>query len=493
MTNWIIHGLICINHEEEGYSSITFYGRTDPKLKIPPDNDTYVALGWKRLTAIYTDDEKQVYAGTLSRTLLYFGAKVWINCPDLFHIEGDTDITLRADLFANNRRVPGNYGKFQYNHKTVSPKKQVVAHGHAEETHKKLNLFDKSEYSFQYELCEQYKLSEDEGKGMVYIYTVPKGKIPLQIDVPTTILNFDQEGRLSARVYHKNRESNEIGLNDVPPSGYLVFYIDGKRLQTNTGKYKFNISPNGFASIPFTPTLKEKWEKGTHNITASFNVDTPELQEKYVSTNGSGTLYIGDDTNYPTLTSTTPWCTSKDSSKTLTFLTNKKIKGKISLYIDYEKVPLIGCDENKELTINVNANQTFEISFDAPDTLPSDECHWNYGGYHVISLLYSLNDGGDYPMEYISYFKDFYIQSPISLVIDGEPDINTYGNNFYYLEGDTIKHHISEKKPSTVIGHKLTINVTNEEHKEDIVNEGYVRVTFVSRNNEENMEENTNI
>ena len=101
---WYIYGLILINTESheiidetgtegdqyEFYSEIKFYGRTDPILKVPSNKVSY---GWQQLTAIYSDDFKQIYASTFKRTLLYYGRKVWINCPTIFHIKNDKTLT----------------------------------------------------------------------------------------------------------------------------------------------------------------------------------------------------------------------------------------------------------------------------------------------------------------------------------------------------------------------------------------------------------------
>ena len=310
----------------------------------------------------------------------------------------------------------------------------------------------------------------------------------------TIILNQNQNGKLVARV-HRQDYQTIINREDTPGGGYVTFYIDGKKVWYNK-QTQWKLNSSGFASVPFK-ALASQWSVGTHNIVATYTPDTPELQKKYIETSGGGTLFIGNDKNFPAFQSDSAWCTFIGNfSKTLSIYSNKELDGYVQLYIDEQLVKLKHTSSpNYKLKVNVAPYNTFDLSFSTTSSLQED--NWLFTGYHNIKIVYSHKDSEEeVPIEYIHYFNDFYIQCPINLSIDGEPDINPYVDNLFYINsngnvGFFNAENISPK--SMCIGHIMRIKVENKQDKNDIVNKGCVKVTLVSRTEKTNIQETTNI
>lgn len=474
---------------ETKFSEIVVDGETRPILKIPSDQ----IYGWKRLTAIYSDDFKQIYLGTIRRTLVYYGAKVWINCPCVMY-GGEKTITFKADLFAHNRRVPGEVALFYYLNDEVPLGKVDVVDGHVELTVPvdDLEIINKSKFKLKFEPSFFYELAPAVGEGVVFVKEGNQ-KTPLTVDVTTTIANDNEWVKLVARVYRKNHEKYINFPGDLPGGGYVIFYLDGQKIWSQNN-YKWYLNEAGYASVPIKPSMY--FGRGTHNITAIYYPDTPELQAKYVETTGCGTLFLGDDKNKPSLTNTSRLCTYiGNSNKEIVFNSNRNLNGLFELILDGIILA----------TSRVNNTRSVTLSFDTlGDWKQNVEYLWNFPGHHNLILKYSTDDGGSYPMEYWYYLDDFFIQTPINIELVGDIDTNSQtvngenvyvGNNLYYINsnGKYVWYSpMNNREKSTTLGNKVKVKVTDTLDKKNKVNEGYLRFTFVTRTEENNMEEHIN-
>lgn len=473
------------------YSEIVENGETRPVLYIPR-NTSY---GWKRLTAIYSDDLKEIYLGTIKRTLVYYGAKVWVNCPCIFYTKGDKTITLKADVFSHNRKIPAGQGLFHFNDKQLSLWKVNVSNGEVAETFNiasRISINDTSNYSFFFDPNYDYELAPDNGSGLIYLVSHPEDKTRLTVDVSTIIMNQYETQKLVARVHHYNYTSYIKSPTDIPQGGYVTFYVNGRKIGQG------NINTAGFATVPYKGNLPH----GTYTITATYTPDTPALQLKYTSTSGCGTVYLGTSALKPTITSQTPLCTYKNNSEMeLKFKSDKILNGTVKLYIDGEAVLLNNSELGKEIA--VNDTDTIKLVFDTLGQTTNKNYRWNYSGYHNLILKYSVDDGLGYPMEYYYYLDDFYIQIDTSIELQGEVDNTSvtkngstiYVGNNLFDESDGIVEWYSPangRAKNTTIGKKITVKIINSENPDDIIDEGRVRLTFVTRTKENNMEENIN-
>ena len=495
---WSIYGLIQINTEENGYSEINYDGQTTPVLKAPED----INYGWKHLTAIYSDEFKEVYLGTLRRTLLYMGAKVYINCPCVFVDSKDKTIELKADLFYHNRRIPTSVGSFYHHNENLTVAGVTIQNGYAHETYNipsDLEVKDRDEYTFKLFADIDHQLSPALNSGYIYVVDTPSNKTRLSVDVYTIIANQGETSKLVARVHHKNYQDYIKYPTDLPTigEGYAEFYIDGIRVELPDGKYKFDVNSSGFVTAPFQVTQ----DKGTHNILVNYYPDAPAAKSQYVKTGGCGTLYVGDDPDKTELTITSNRCTFiGNTSKTLTFTTEENLKGKISLYIDMEPVKLLNSDDD-EYSLTVDGRNSFELSFDTLERPTNPDYRWNFTGYHNLSLKYSVDDGDFVPVDFWYYLDDLFIQRETSIEIFGEEDNNEIlsdgesvyvGNNLYYMDGTTYRWYSPQNRPkNTTIGDELIIKVNDVENPDKKVNEGFVKVTFITRYNK-TLEENLN-
>lgn len=512
-TKWSVYGLVQINHESKNYSKILINGRTQPVLKIPSkdNNGNVIKKGWKRLTAVYDDDIKEIYLGTLRRTLLFYGAKVWINCPCVFINYSTMEVTLKADLFANNRKVPGGTGYFYIFSERVSTKKIKVVDGHAEETitiDEGIDLDDVITYSFRFSFSEKFLLAPDVGTGRIYVEKLSPHKTRLTVEVTNIVASKGTETKLIARVYHKEHGDVINHPSDIPSGGYIVFYVDGKRVGSA------NIVNSGYAQINYTVDKNI----GIYNITATYVPNTPELQTKYDKTTGCGSLFVGSFANKPNIEVNTALCAPlRSQSKVISFTSDKILNGEIQAYLDQELIHLVGGTAPK-WSIKVSNTKTFSIDFDTLGPISTTYYHWAYSGYHNFMIKYSVDDdvyptesnGKTYPLEYYYYLDYFYIQKPVFIELVGELDTNSQtvpsgvnegkkvyvGNNIYYIGSDNTYHWVSpsltSRKKSTTIGHKVKVRIICEENEKELVEGGYVKLTFVTRTENNNMEENIN-
>ncbi len=558
---WYIKGLIQINAEDidkitkDRFSPIKELGLTDPYLKIPeknPATNIVIPKGWKRLTAIYDDNEREKYLGSLRRTMLFYGAKVWINCPCTFVDKKTRKVTLKADLFANNRKVPDGcnknnvcsekrgYGYFFVGSIRVSHHRQYVKNGHVEETvtlPKDIEIIDRMEYSFVFEFSEHYLLAPDKGTGIIFTKTVSKGKTPLTVEVPTIITHEGLMPKLIARVYHTNHGKYVNYPDDLPSGGYITFYVDGKKIGSS------NITTSGFAThalnlttLPTTPR-KDGIGYGVHNITAVYVPDTEELQKKYERTQGCGSLFIGkEDTNRPYINSITPLCTHRGNSNfEITFTSNKPLNGKVQLIMDLIPVKLYEDPIKVEYTEDPDYLKTiteddlvevkdkdgniqqykFKLNFDTIGQVEDTNHHWLFSGYHNLMLKYMVYDnfyseeGEYYPMEYYYYLNDFYMQIPVHIELVGKLDTNSQtmpngsrvyvGNNLHRLidktnttdNNNTMWYAPGTNRPtSTTIGNIIQVRVVNNENEGKLVEGGKLKFTFVSRTENNNIGNN---
>lgn len=509
---WTVYGLVQINTEyqkwivldedgkevqKEGYFTIVDYdGMARPVLKAPLD----MSYGWKNLTAIYDDEIKQKYQSVLKRTLLYLGAKVYLNCPCIFFDENDKTITLRADLFYHNRRVPGGVGSFYHNNNILDSSYVYVKDGVACEVFDvpdELGVSNNDSFMFDFYANTDFQLAPAFDNGVIYVNQVPRDKVPLRVDVETVIVNEAEDAKLVARVYHKNYVDYVKYPDNLlhTSEGYVEFYIDGKRVETGNGKFKFDLNSAGFATAPFSATMG----KGVHKVLANFYPDTPDSNARYVKTGGCGTLYIGDDPDKPQISTSTPLCTFiGNENKTITFNSNEFLKGNLRLYIDMKPVALLNSNTD-DGSLDVNGVKTVDLSFDSLEDTDNENYRWNFTGHHNLALKYTIDDGDYYPLEFWYYLNDLYIQRQTLVKVDCELDNNTIedndenvyvGNNSFYINGTNpvwYSPHTTDK--SKTIGNKLIINVEDLENPKYTVNEGHVRVTFITRYNK-SLEEN---
>lgn len=470
-----------INKEKEGYTKVDYDGVARPVLKIPAD----IPKGRRRLTAVYTDEKRKVYAPSLARTLVIYGSKAYIHCPTIYHFRDDPEITLLANIFSNNRPVPGGYAIFKIQNLTVSKERLLVTGGHVEET---LQMYVRTDKTYQcpYEGSEHYKISEARGEGTILVYDIHK--IPLIVEVLRLIANEGESTKLVARVYHRNHDTVVNYPDDIPESGTITFFIDGKKVSYNNESL-IPINKNGFATIPIVANQGV----GVHEITAIYEPDTPEMKLKYVTTAGANTLFIGTDTNRPVLTQVGLNCGVRGEEYVFRFNSSRKLNGKVRLFIDGSAIAARETDRNGDITFFGNTLPLFEQevsdknSFTFTITVPNyrhghQDGIWGYAGYHNMIIEYIEYDDELGDMEYWYIWKDFYVQIDTHIFIDDKFLDNT-GNNLYIIENDAVVHHkpSADKIPqSTVVGNPLRIFVRDVDTDEPIPN-GKVRVKITPR------------
>lgn len=523
-TIWYIHGLVKINYEKEGYSAIysTSNGRTNPILKIPSGTP----YGWKNLTAIYDDRVKEVYLGSLRRTRVYYGAKVWINCPCVVYDEEKGTVTLKADLFAHDRKVPVGFGRFFIGNIKVSKTRVYVVDGHAEQTIKvsdypNLEITSGTKYTFKYAFNEKYQLSPDNGYGRIIINKTEKGKTKLTVEVIPTIMDDNEKQKLVARVYHTNHGDYIRSPEDIPQGGTITFYINSPPRKDDPYQREVSVKvgsapivESGFAMIEFNPS-QFKIGGGAYNIKAVYT-PSEELGGKYDETIGCGTLYVGDYPDKPVLTLTSNLCAKLGlDEKVLSFTSNKTINGDISLYMDWEPLQLLDSENHPVYSLSFTDTRNITIRFNLLGSVSDDYKHWLYGGKHNLILKYTTNDGfkyyegdtGEHPLEYWYYLDYFNIQTPVRIELVGDLD-NIYdtdnegnnifvGNNIFNIvtrnNKKTYELHIpipSEREKSTTTGNNIPVRIINRENPDRIVQGGKIILSFATRTVEENKQTN---
>ena len=333
--NYIIHTFgRKINKEKEGYTDVDWDGVARPVLKIPSD----IPKGRRRLTAVYTDERQEINQPSLARTWLIYGSKAYVHCPTIYHQKDLPDITLLANIFSNNRPVPGGYAKFKIRNKTVSPTILPVKQGHVEETHH-IRISENKSYQCPYEGSETWKISEGRGEGMILLYELTR--IPLIVDVLKLICNEGESTKLVARVYRREHGKVVNYMEDIPEDGRITFYIDGKQVFHGDLTH-IQIDKNGFATIP----IIANYGIGVHEITAVYDPYTDAMKEKYMITYGANTLFIGNDTNKPVLTQIGKNCGVRGQFYTFEFNSNRELNGKIRIFIDGVSINSSECEEN---------------------------------------------------------------------------------------------------------------------------------------------------
>ena len=481
-----------INKEKEGYTDVDSDGVARPVLKIPSD----IPKGRRRLTAVYSDERRKTHAQSLARALVIYGSKAYIHCPTIYHFIQDEDITLKANIFANNRPVPGGYAIFKIQNKTVSTSRLPVTLGHVEETYSIPVHVDKT-YQCPYEGSEHYKISEARGEGVILVYR--EEKTPLIVEVLRLITNEHEHVKLVARVYHKNHGKVVNFPDDIPESGNITFFIDGEKV-TYDGVSAIPISKSGFATIP----IVADYGIGVHEITAVYEPDTEELKLKYNTTCGANTLFIGNDTNKPVLTQTGLNCGVRGEEYMFEFKSSRKLSGLVRIYIDGSTINGSECYQNGDITIFGDTLPLYEQevmdknSFTFTIIIPNNrwvtqDGIWGYAGNHNMLIQYIEYDDELGDMEYWYTWKDFYIQIDTKVYvedkfIDNTSDNGKYtGNNMYIKENGEIVHYKpseSEMDKSLSIGNPLKIYVRDVDTNDPIPN-GTVKVKIKSRKKNE--------
>ncbi|MBO7210102.1 MAG: hypothetical protein J6V44_03695 [Methanobrevibacter sp.] len=476
-----------INKEDEGYTNVDDDGIARPVLKIPSD----IPKGRRRLTAVYTDERQEINRTSLDRTWLIYGSKCYVHCPPIFQPNNMEHVTLIANLFSNNRPVPGGNAIFKISEKTVSSGKIPVVNGHLEETHQ-YKATKTTLYQCPYEGSEIWKISEARGEGPILVYV--ENKTPLIVDVAKIIMNKDETGKLVARVYLRNH-GTEVTPDEIPSSGTMTFYVDYEQHGDPV-----EISKNGFATIEYEATH----DIGVHTITAVYKPDTDEMKEKYQETSGANTLFIGDDTNRPTLTQVGLNCSVKGEEYVFDFNSSRNLTGKLRIYIDGISINANECVENGNTTFfgntqtlyeqTVNEVSNFKFTLTIPDYKSNTmESLWGYSGYHNMIIQYLETDTELGDMEYWYYWDDFFVQISTLVYIDdtfmdNTSDNNKYtGNNMYVEESDGTYIHFKPTENqiphSITVGSPMKIHVIDEDTGEP-VKKGHVRVTVTTRKKE---------
>ena len=488
-----------INIEKEGYTDVGEDGIARPRLKInDPERDVGlkpIPKGRRRMTAVYTDERREEYKSSLTRTWLIYGSKCYVHCPTIYHPANLEEITFTANLFANNRPVPHGNSKFKYNGKTVSKAKLPVSNGYVEETFQ-LIVHNGSEYSCHYEGDEIYWISEGMGVGDIYKYI--DYKTPLVVDVNRLIMNVGETSKLVARVYLRDHGDSVNYPADIPESGTITFYIDREQYGQPVP-----IKQNGFASIPYTATHGV----GVHLITAIYKPDTEKMKELYQETTGANTLFIGDDTNKPKLTQTTKNCGKRNEEIELAFNSDRELNGLIRIYIDgtsLKDTTKSGSKTRTNGTITMYGNKgvlyeqlvqnkssfSYHIKIpDREDMLP--ESIWGYGGYHNMIIQYVEFDEELGDMEYWYMWDDFVVQIETKISVDGDLD-NTSDNGVYtgnnmYIDDETIvfrpNNNFNEVPQSITVGNPLRVLV--EDAKDfNVIKGGTVKIIVDTRDSD---------
>lgn len=481
-----------VNKEEEGYTNVDYDGIARPVLKIPSD----IPKGRRTLTAVYTDERKEINAPSLDRALLIYGSKCYIHCPNIYIPDTSEEVTVYANLFANNRPVIGGDSEFKLEYNIIS-NAIWVTHGYSEYTHK-TKIKDTALYQCHYLGSEVFKISEDEGEGSIFTYH--EDKIPYVVDVMKIITNQKDDctkgkTKLVARVYHKNHSENYIKYpQDIPPKGEMVFYVDDEKIGT------VSVDENGFGTIGINPS---KYSVGVHTIVVIYNPSS-ENAVNYSQRAGSNTLFVGNDENKPCFTQNGLNCGIKGEDYVFSFNSSRKLNGKLRIYIDGRMINSSECNETGNTVFLGNKQSVYEQevenvnSFTFTTKIPDHssgkiEDSWGYSGHHNMLIQYIETDEELGDMEYWYYWDDFYIQIEIdiyidNLFIDNTSDGNTFtGNNMYLFDSQDNPIHF---KPTTnqipksiCVGSPLKIHVEDEDSKKPVT-KGKVKVTVTTRKKE---------
>lgn len=483
-----------INKESKGYTEVDYDGIARPVLKIPSD----IPKGRRRLTAVYTDERQEINAPSLDRTWLIYGSKCYVHCPFIYVEDTTKEVTVFANLFSNNRPVPGGNSIFKINYKTISPNKLKVVNGYVEQT-KETTIKNTTLYQCMYEGSELYKISEGEGEGAIIPYH--ESKTPYIVEVMKVITNQKDDctkgkTKLTVRVYNKNHANGYLKYpNDMLKEGTVDFYVDNKKVGSSS------VDKNGFATIPITPS---QYTVGVHTIVAIYNPST-NLAPLYSSHAGSNTLFVGNDKNKPCITQNGLNCSSKGTNYSFSFNSSRNLNGKVRLYIDGMTINASECsnkEENLEFMGNdrliyeqeVKNTNHFTFTVKIPDhNTNKAEDSWGYSGNHNMMIQYLEADDELGDMEYWYYWDNFYIQIDTNIYIDNTfvdntSDNGTFsGNNMYLIDSSNEYVHF---KPTTnqipksiCVGNPLKIYIEDKDSGEKIT-KGKIKVTITTRKKE---------
>lgn len=453
-----------INQEPEGHSKVE-EGYTDPLLKIDVDsNGIPIKLGKHNLTAKYLPNE--YYGGSNVRSVLYYGSKVWVHCPPIYIYQGESLLHLTANIFSKNQRVHEGEVKFLLNSKSVSEQLRVTD-GFVTTLINQKQEQDKT-YECIYdgyipetlpdEEWENHILSESNGKGNIHVIEL-KGT-PLCVEVSTIIVCTNEVSCLIARVYHKNY-GTVINSADVPMGGTITFNVEGIGTIGN-----INITSSGYAIIPFTAPSKI----GVYDIVATYT-PSDELEYKYSSMSGGGTLYVTDDNKIkPNITLLSGNCGTKNKTSTLFCSSSKKMDGYVQVYIDSQLVPLKNTNM-PDYKFPINTKGVFDISFDVPSGWTTQKL-WVSAGSHNLVLKYTSKEN----MEYYYYLPNFYIQITTGVEIEVMDYDTSMGR--LVIQNQNVIEQVPQKY--IVIGDKIHFNITDKENTENIIKDGILEVTIKS-------------
>lgn len=481
-----------VNKEEEGYTNVDYDGIARPVLKIPSD----IPKGRRTLTAVYTDERKEINAPSLDRALLIYGSKCYIHCPNIYIPDTSEEVTVYANLFANNRPVIGGDSEFKLEYNRIS-NAIWVTHGYSEYTHK-TKIKDTTLYQCHYLGSEVFKISEDEGEGSIFTYH--EDKTPIVVDVMKIITNQKDtcakgKTKLIARVYHKEHENGYIKyIKDVPSGGTVDFFVGDDKIGTSS------IDKNGFASVSFNPA---NYEVGVYTIVAIYNPSS-KIAVSYSQRAGSNTLFIGNDENKPCLTQNGLNCGIKGDDYVFSFNSSRELNGKVRIYIDGMTINASECEERGTISFMGNEQPLYEQSvenvnsFTFTTKIPNHNSNkisdsWGYSGNHNMIIQYIETDEELGDMEYWYYWDNFYIQIEIdihidNLFLDNTSDGSTFtGNNMYLFNSNGTTTHF---KPTTnqipksiCVGSPLRIYVEDIDSG-DKITKGKVRAIVTTRKKE---------
>ena len=483
-----------INKETKGYTEVDYDGIARPVLKIPSD----IPKGRRRLTAVYTDERQEINAPSLDRTWLIYGSKCYVHCPFIYLEDTATEVTVFANLFSNNRPVPGGNSIFKLNYKTISPTKLKVVDGYVEQT-KVISLRKNTLYQCAYEGSEVYKISQDEGEGAIIIYH--EDKTPYVVEVMKIITNQKDncakgKTKLTVRVYNKNHANGYLKYpEDMLKEGTVDFYVDNTKVGSAT------VDKNGFATLPITTS---KYSVGVHTIVAIYNPSST-LAPLYSSRAGSNTLFVGNDENKPCITQNGLNCGVKGENFVFSFNSSRNLNGKLRLYIDGMTVNSSECTLTDDTLKFMGNNQPvyeqeiknknkFTFTTNIPNYSPNNaNTSWSYSGNHNMMIQYLEEDEELGYMEYWYFWDDFYIQIDTNIYIDNTfidntDDNGTFtGNNMYLIDDSNNYIHFkptTKQIPKSIcVGNPLKIHVEDTDNGTKI-NKGQIKVTITSRKKE---------
>lgn len=483
-----------INKESEGYTEVDTDGIARPVLKIPSD----IPKGRRRLTAVYTDERREINAPSLDRSWLIYGSKCYVHCPYIYLEDTAKEVTVHANLFSNNRPVPDGNAIFKLNNKTISLNKLKVVNGYVYQT-KDVSLKELTLYQCKYEGDEHYKISQGEGEGTIVVYH--EDKTPYVVDVMRIITNQQDnctkgKTKLTVRVYNKEHSDGFIKYpNEMLQEGTVDFYVDNVLLGSSP------VNKNGFATFSLNPS---SYSVGVHNIVALYNPPS-QISPSYSQRAGSNTLFVGNDTNKPCITQNGLNCGVKENEYVFSFNSSRKLNGRIRLLIDgitvnasectniHEDLKLMGNELPiyEQIVDDVN-NFTFTVDIPNHNTRVGEDS-WGYSGNHNMMIQYLETDEDLNDMEYWYYWDDFYIQIDTNIYIDNTfidntSDDDTFtGNNMYLIDSSNNYVHF---KPTTnqipksrSVGNPLVIHVEDKDSGEKIPS-GTVKVKITTRKKE---------